>query len=55
MEQLQWDFRRKTRMRGAMKNEEPVILLMVKTPIDKQSYQRQVRRIDLDKDLFPDE
>lgn len=42
-------------MRGAMPNEESVILLMEKTAMDKKSYLRQVPRIDLDKDLFPDE
>ena len=36
-------------------NEESVILLMGKTAMDKKSYLRQVPRIDLDKDLFPDE
>ena len=49
------EFRRVTRMRGAMPNEESVILLMGKTAMDKKSYLRQVPRIDLDKDLFPDE
>ena len=55
IERLQKDFRRVTRMRGAMPNEESVILLMGKTAMDKKSYLRQVPRIDLDKDLFPDE
>ena len=55
IERLQRDFRRVTRMRGAMPNEESVILLMGKTAMDKKSYLRQVPRIDLDKDLFPDE
>ena len=54
IERLQKDFRRVTRMRGAMPNEESVILLMGKTSMDKKSYLRQVPRIDLDKDLFPD-
>ncbi|MDD2294299.1 MAG: hypothetical protein PHD07_08850, partial [Bacteroidales bacterium] len=44
-----------TRMRGAMPNEESVLLLMGKTAMDKKTYQRQVPRIDLDKVLFPDE
>lgn len=52
---LQKDFRRGTRMRGAMPNEESVILLMGKTAMDKKSYLRQVPRIDLDRTLFPDE
>ena len=54
IERLQKDFRRVTRMRGAMPNEESVILLMGKTAMDKKSYLRKVPRIDLDKDLFPD-
>ena len=41
-------------MRGAMPNEESVILLMGKTAMDKKSYLRQAPRIDLDKNLFPD-
>ena len=55
IERLQKDFRRVTRMRGAMPNEESVLLLMGKTAMDKKSYLRQVPRIDLDKNLFPDE
>ena len=47
--------RRVTRMRGAMPNEESVLLLMGKTAMDKKTYLRQVPRIDLDKTLFPDE
>ena len=42
IERLQKDFRRVTRMRGAMPNEESVILLMGKTAMDKKSYLRQV-------------
>ena len=41
-------------MRGAIPNEESVMLLMRKTAMDKKSYLRLVPRIDLDKDLFPD-
>ena len=55
IERLQKDFRRVTRMRGAMPNEESVILLMGKTAMDKKSYLRRVPRIDLDRTLFPDE
>ena len=43
------------RMRGAMPNKESVILLMGKTAMNKKSYLRQIPRIDLDKNLFPDE
>ena len=42
IERLQKDFRRVTRMRGAMPNEESVLLLMGKTAMDKKSYLRQV-------------
>ena len=52
IERLQKDFRRVTRMRGAMPNEESVLLLMGKTAMDKKSYRRQVPRIDADGTLF---
>ena len=55
IERLQKDFRRVTRMRGAMPNEESVLLLMGKTAMDKKSYLRQVPRIDDDTTLFPPE
>ena len=55
IERLQKDFRRVTRMRGAMPNEESVLLLMGKTAMDKKSYLRQVPIIDLDETLFPPE
>jgi putative transposase len=55
IERLQKDFRRVTRMRGAMPNEESVLLLMGKTAMDKKAYLRKVPRIDFDKTLFPDE
>lgn len=55
IERLQKDFRKVTRMRGAMPNEESVILLMRNTAMDKKSYLRQVPRINLDNVLFPDE
>ena len=55
IERLQKDFRRVTRMRRAMPNEESVILLMGKTAMDKKSYLGQVPGIDLDRNLFPDE
>lgn len=48
------DFRRVTRIRGAMPNEESVLLLMGKTAIDKKSYLRQMPRINLDNTLSPD-
>ena len=54
IKRLQKDFRRVTRMRGAMPNEESVLLLMGKTTMNKKSYLRPVPRIDLDWELFPD-
>ncbi len=54
IERLQKDFRRVTRMRGAMPNDESVLTLMGKTAMDKDSYGRQLPRIDCDKTLFPD-
>lgn len=42
IERLQKDFRRITRMRGTMPNEESVLLLMGKTAMDKKSYLRLV-------------
>ncbi len=44
-ERLQKDFRRVTRMRGTMPNEESVLLLMGKTAMDKKSYLRPVPRL----------
>lgn len=54
IERLQKDFRRVTRMRGAMPNCESVLTLMGRTAMDKSSYGRQLPRIDMDKTLFPD-
>lgn len=54
IERLQKDFRRVTRMRGTMPSEEAVLVLMGKTAMDKDSYRRQLPRIDCDKTLFPD-
>lgn len=54
IERLQKDFRRVTRMRGAMPSDESVLTLMGKTAMDKDSYGRQLPRIDCDKMLFPD-
>lgn len=45
MERLQKDFRRGTKMCGAMLNEESVFLLMGKTAIEKKSYLRQVPKL----------
>ena len=53
IERLQKDFRRVTRMRGAMPDENSVIVLMGKTAMDKESYQRVIPRIREDVTLFP--
>ena len=55
IERLQRDFRRVLRMRGAMPNEESVIVLMAKTAMDKTAYYRALPAIDTDVKLFPDE
>lgn len=53
IERLQRDFRRVLRMRGAMPNEESVIVLMSKTAMDKTAYYRALPAIDMDENLFP--
>ena len=45
IERLQKDFRRVTRMRGAMPDELSVIVLMGKTAMDKDSYRRVIPRM----------
>ena len=55
IERLQRDFSRVLRMRGAMPNEESVIVLMAKTAMDKTAYRRALPGIDRDKELFPEE
>ncbi len=50
---LQKDFRRVTRMRGAMPDELSVIVLMGKTAMDKESYRRVIPRMREEKGLFP--
>lgn len=54
-ERLQKDFRRVTRIRGAMPDEDSVIVLMGRTAMDKESYNRVIPRIREDKTLFPNE
>lgn len=54
IERLQKDFRRVTRMRGAMPNDESVIVLMGRTAMDKTSYGRILPGILTDTTLFPD-
>ena len=53
IERLQKDFRRVTRMRGALPDENSVIVLMGRTAMDKESYHRVIPRIREDKVLFP--
>jgi transposase-like protein len=55
IERLQRDFRRVLRMRGAMPNEESVIVLMAKTAMDKTAYTRALPAIDSDTTLFPED
>ena len=55
IERLQKDFRRVTRMRGALPSEESVLLLMGKTAMDKDAYDRALPWMELDKTLFPGE
>lgn len=54
IERLNRDFRRVTRMRTAMPNEESVLTLMGSVAMDHQAFDRVLPRITLDKDLFPD-
>ena len=55
IERLQKDFRRVTRMRGALPDETSVLVLMGKTAMDKESYARVIPRIREDKTLFPNQ
>lgn len=55
IERLNKDFRRVLKMRGAMPNEESVLVLMGKTAMDKTSYARALPGIDMDQNLFPPE
>lgn len=52
IERLQKDFRRVTRMRGEMPNDESVIVLMGRTAMDKTSYSRMLPGIQTDTTLF---
>jgi len=55
IERLQKDFRRVLKMRGAMPNEDSVLVLMGKVAMDKTCYNRELPNIDLDQKLFPSE
>ena len=53
IERRQKDFRRVTRMRGAMPDELSVIVLMGKTAMDKESYRRVIPRMREEQIIFP--
>lgn len=54
IERLNRDFRRVTRMRTAMPNEESVLTLMGSVTMDHKAYDRILPNITCDKQLFPD-
>lgn len=54
IERLNRDFRRVTRMRTAMPNEESVLTLMGSVAMDHKAFDRKLPRITCDKILFPD-
>jgi transposase-like protein len=53
IERLNRDFRRVTRMRTAMPNEDSVLTLMGSVAMDHKSYDRLLPNITCDKTLFP--
>lgn len=54
IERLNRDFRRVTRMRTAMPNEESVLALMGSVAMDHKVFDRALPNISVDKKLFPD-
>ena len=54
IERLNRDFRRVTRMRTAMPNEESVLTLMGSVAMDHKAFDRALPNITVDKKLFPD-
>lgn len=54
IEWLNRDFRRVTRMRTAMPNEESVLTLMGSVAMDHKAFDRALPNITVDKTLFPD-
>ena len=54
IERLNRDFRRVTRMRTAMPNEESVLTLMGSVAMDHKAFDRVLPNITVDKNLFPD-
>jgi transposase-like protein len=55
IERLNRDFRRVTRMRTAMPNEDSVLTLMGTVAMDHKAYDRVLPRITMDKNLFPEQ
>ena len=53
IERIQKDFKRVTLMHGAMPDKNSVIVLMGKSAMDKDSYQRVIPMIREDASLFP--
>ena len=54
IERLNRDFRRVTRMRTTMPNEESVLTLMGSVAMDHKAFDRALTNITIDKKLFPD-
>lgn len=54
IERLNRDFRRVTRMRTAMPNEDSVLTLMGSVAMDHKAFDRALPNITVDKTLFPD-
>ena len=54
IERINRDFRRVTRMRTAMPNEESVLTLMGSVAMDHKAFDRALPNITVDKTLFPD-
>ena len=54
IERLNRDFRRVTRMRTAMPNEESVLTLMGSVAMDHKAFDRALPNMTIEKKLFPD-
>ena len=55
IERLNRDFRRGTRMRTAMPNEDSLLTLMGSVAMDHKAFDRQLPDITVDRTLFPDQ
>ena len=53
IERLNRDFRRVTRMRAAMPNEDSVLTLLGSVAMEHKPYDRILPKITIDKKLFP--